>query len=77
MKVNVSRLVTAGVVVVGLLGVGSAGYAYAQSSTTTPATTAPGGSTSNNNGGRQSTPNCPNMGGDSGGSTPSTSSSGM
>ena len=76
MKFNVSRIVTAGVVV-GLLGIGGAGYAYAQSSTTNPPTTAPGNAPSTNNGGGQSTPNCPNMGGGSGGSTSSSSSSGV
>src|SRR5262249_42877023 len=76
MKLKVSRLVTAGVVV-GLLGIGGAGRAYAQSSPTSP-TTPPGNAPApNNGGGGQSTPNCPNMGGGSGGSTSSSSSSTM
>ena len=64
MKFTVRRIITAGALV-GLLGIGGAGYAYAQSSSTTP----PGNSPSTNNGGGQSTPNCPNMGGGSGAST--------
>jgi hypothetical protein len=75
-KFPVRRLVTAGAVV-GLLGIGGAGYAYAQSSTTNPTTPAPGSAPSTNNGGGQSTPYCPNMGGGSGGSAPSSSSSGV
>ena len=74
MMFTVRRVVTAGAVVA-LLGIGGAGYAYAQSGTTTP----PGNSPSTNNGGGtgggQSTPNCPNMGG--GSSASSTSASNM
>jgi hypothetical protein len=66
MKVSIGRVAAAGAVV-GLLGLGGIGYAYAQSSDTSPATTAPGSAPSNN-GGDHSTANCPNMGGSSGGS---------
>jgi hypothetical protein len=57
MKFTIGRVAAAGVVV-GLFGLGGAGYAYAQSSSTTPSTTTP----STNNGGGHSTANCPNMG---------------
>ena len=69
MKFNVSRIAVAGAVV-GLLGLGGAGYAYAQSSGSTPSTTTPGSAPSTNNGGGHDSANCPNMGG-SGGATSS------
>ena len=47
MKFNVSRVAVAGAVV-GLLGLGGAGYAYAQSSGSTPSTTTPGSAPSTN-----------------------------
>ena len=58
MRLSAGRLAAAGLVI-GLLGVGGAGFAYAQtSSTTPPSTTTPGA------GGGQghSSVNCPNMG---------------
>jgi hypothetical protein len=72
-KLTVGRIAASGVVV-GLLGLGGAGYAYAQSSTTTPSTTP--GTAPSGNGGGHSTANCPNMGG-SNSSTSSSTSSGV
>ncbi|HEX4530398.1 MAG TPA: hypothetical protein VIA11_13430 [Acidimicrobiia bacterium] len=70
MRLSAGRLAAAGLVI-GALGVGGAGYAYAQSSSTTPSTpstTAPSGG-----GGGQghSTANCPNMGQSNNTSAPS------
>jgi hypothetical protein len=75
MRLKVGRVAAAGAIV-GLLGLGGIGYAYAQSSTTGPATT-PGIAPSSSNGGGRSTPNCPNMGGSSSSSTSSSLSSGV
>jgi hypothetical protein len=58
MRFSAGRLAAAGVIV-GLLGIGGAGYAYAQSSSTTPSTTTPG---SGGGGQGHSGVNCPNMG---------------
>ena len=57
MSIKVGRLAAAGIVI-GLLGVGGAGYAYAQSSSTTPSTNSPSGSGEQGH----SDANCPNMG---------------
>ena len=57
MSVKVGRLAAMGIVI-GLLGAGGAGYAYAQSGSDTPSTTSPSGS----GGQGHSTANCPNMG---------------
>jgi hypothetical protein len=57
MRSSAGRFAAAGVVV-GLLGLGGAGYAYAQTSSTSPPTTAP----SSGGGQGHSTANCPNMG---------------
>ena len=57
MRLNAGRLAAAGLVV-GLLGVGGAGFAYAQTSSTSPSTTTP----SAGGGQGHSTANCPNMG---------------
>ncbi len=58
MRLSAGRLAAAGVVI-GLLGVGGAGFAYAQSGSTSPSTTSPGGG---GDGQGHSTANCPNMG---------------
>ena len=65
MKFKVSRIAATGAVV-GLLAVGGAGYAYAQSSDSSPSTTTPGNGSSTDNGGGHDSANCPNMGGDDG-----------
>ena len=57
MKLSVGRVAAAGIVV-GLLGVGGAGFAYAQSSSTSPPST----TTPNSGGGQGHTGYCPNMG---------------
>jgi hypothetical protein len=56
MRLTAGRLAAAGLVI-GLLGVGGAGFAYAQTSTTTPSTTTPG-----TGGGQGHSGYCPNMG---------------
>jgi hypothetical protein len=61
MRLSVGRLAAAGLVV-GLLGVGGAGFAYAQTSSTSPSTTTP----SAGGGQGHSSGNCPNMGQDTG-----------
>ena len=61
MRLTLHRIAAIGVVA-GALGLGSIGYAYAQSSTTSPPdTTAP--STNNGDGSGHDPSNCPNMGG--------------
>jgi hypothetical protein len=62
MKFSIGRVASAAIIV-GVLGIGGAGYAYAQTSSTSPSTTAPGAG----HGGA----NCPNMGSDTGGTSPS------
>jgi hypothetical protein len=57
MRLSAGRLAAAGLVV-GLLGVGGAGFAYAQTSSTSPSTTTP----SAGSGQGHSSANCPNMG---------------
>jgi hypothetical protein len=57
MSIKVGRLAAAGIVI-GLLGLGGAGYAYAQSGSTTPSKTSPSGS----GGQDHSTENCPDKG---------------
>ena len=64
MKFSAGRLAAAGLVV-GLLGVGGAGFAYAQTSSTSPSTTTP----SSGGGQGHSSDNCPNMGNDNSQST--------
>jgi hypothetical protein len=64
-KIKVSRIAATGAVV-GLLAVGGAGYAYAQSSDSSPSTTTPGNGSSTDNGSGHDPANCPNMGGDNG-----------
>jgi hypothetical protein len=64
-KFRISRIAATGAVV-GLLAVGGAGYAYAQSSDSSPSTTTPGNGSSTDNGGGHDPANCPHMGGDHG-----------
>jgi hypothetical protein len=64
MRFSIGRVASAGIIV-GLLGIGGAGYAYAQTSSTTPSTTSPGSGSGHNSA------NCPNMGGNRGTSSPS------
>jgi hypothetical protein len=59
MRLSAGRLAAAGLVI-GLLGVGGAGFAYAQTSSTSPPTTTP----SAGGGQGHSDANCPNMGQD-------------
>jgi hypothetical protein len=65
MKLTTRRVVAAGALI-GALGLGGAGYAYAQTgsspSTTTPRTTAPNPNSGGSGGAPDHPGNCPNMG---------------